>query len=524
MSHKITLIAAALAIFVSFCYGSGVLPLLGPDEPRYSQVARQMLESKDFVTPYLGDFPWFEKPVLLYWLMASCYFFLGVSEFAARLPSAITAFLSVILIYRTVNRAAGSERGGAAAICLATSAFFLGFSHAATFDMLLAFCITAALCNFALFEFQPENRSSLNAFYFFCGLGVLAKGFVALILIGLSTAAYLTISGAWKNVSRYRPLRGLLIVTAVSSFWFVPVSLVHGLTFWDDFFYKHQFVRYTSSYYHRGGGILFYIPVLLLGTYPWSVAPFLGLNRKVSSREKILLQIAGCWFLTTVLFFTFSRSKLPGYVLPAAPAFSILAGIALFDFLERNTSRIRFAALFGLLNAIWIAALFFLAPNFSAPLEATVPFACSVAIFSFAGILFAYARKWKASIAAFALIPLSAIVIAVHVLPERMDWLESRELSQEILGDLTGQRKLLLYNVYDFSPVFYTDARVELDPQGYPLPISDYRELHRYLEEKREAFVLVSNPELTWIRTVDFWKVVKITSGKEHSIVHLRAK
>ncbi len=523
MSYKIQLASVASVIFVFFCYGSGVLPLLGPDEPRYSQVARQMLESKDFITPYLGNFPWFEKPVLLYWLMSVCYFFFGINEFAARLPSAIAAFGSVILIYRTVSRAAGSKRGAAAAICLATSAFYLGFSHAATFDMLLTFCISAALCNLALFESRTENIRSLNAFYFFCGLGVLAKGFVALILIGLAVASYITISGGWKNLSRYRPLRGFGIVTAVSLIWFAPVSLVHGLTFWQDFFYKHQFVRYTSSYYHRGGGIFFYLPVLLLGTYPWSVTPFLRLEGNMSHPKKMLLQIAGCWLITTVLFFTFSRSKLPGYVLPAAPAFSIFAGIALLDFFEFRSSRIRFTALFGLLNAIWIVALFFIAPNFNAPPEATVPFVCAIAVFSFAGILFSYLRKWKASMAAFALIPFSAVVIAVHVLPERMDWFESRKLSREIVQDLTGDRKLLLYNVYDFSPVFYTDARVELTPQGYPLPVSDYRELHRYVEKRGEAFVLVANEELLWIRTVDFWKIVKITSGKEHSIVHLRS-
>jgi len=524
MSHKVQLAAVALVIFVFFCYGSGVLPLLGPDEPRYSQVARQMLENKDFITPYLGDFPWFEKPVLLYWLMSICYFFFGVSEFSARLPSAIAAFLSVVLVYRTVSFAAGSRRAVAVGICLATSAFFLGFSHAATFDMLLTFCITAALCNLAQFEFGTENAGSLNAFYFFCGLGLLAKGFVALILIGLAAASYITISGGWKQLSRYHPVRGLGIVIVVSLIWFAPVSLVHGVTFWEDFFYKHQFVRYTSSYYHRGGGFFFYLPVLLIGTYPWSVAPFLGLDRNLSPRRKILLRLAGCWFITTLLFFTFSRSKLPGYILPAAPAFSIFAGIALVDFFEVKSSRIRFATLFGSLHLIWIAVLFFFAPNFSVPAQAIVPFACAIAAFSLAGILFAFLRKWKLSIAAFALIPFSAIVTAVHILPERMDWYESRKLSQEIRDDLTGSRKLLLYNVYDFSPVFYTNARVELTPQGYPLPISNYRELHRYLEEKGEAFVLVANQELSWIRTADFWKIIKITSGKEHSIVHLRAK
>ncbi len=524
MHPKNQLVAVAACALIFFCYGSGFLPFVGPDEPRYSQVARQMLESGDFISPHLGDFPWFEKPVLLYWLIALCYFVFGINEFAARFPSAIAALLSVLFVYRTVARAAGSTRGLAAAICLSVSAFFFGFSHAATFDMLLTFCITAALCCLAMFEIERKNTRFLYAFYVFLGLGLLAKGFVALILTGLTVASTITISGAWRNLARFRPFTGLLITGAISLIWFAPVSLVSGIGFWDDFFYKHQFVRYTSSYYHRSGGVFFYLPVLLLGTYPWSVAPFLGYDRNPSPERRTLLRIAVCWFFTTVLFFTFSRSKLPGYILPAAPAYSMLAGIALVDFIETKTSRMRFAVLFGMLNLILIAAVLWGGRKFAAPAEAAILMACAIAAFSFAGILFACRNKWKLSVVSFALILFSGAAIAIHILPEKMNWFESRMLSLAVQPKLTGTRKLLLYHVYDFSPVFYTNARVELTPEGTPVPVSDYRQLHRYVRAKGEAFVLVANEELVWMRTADFWQVMDVISGKENSIVHLRAK
>src|SRR3990172_4392501 len=168
--QKIPILLFVALILFLFGYGSWQLPFVGPDEPRYSQIARQMLESGYWITPHLGEAIWFEKPVLLYWLMAVSFAVLGVSEFAARLPSLLAALGSVLLIYWLVGHATNAKRAWVAAAVLATSAFFVGFSHAATFDMFLTFCLTLALCCFYFYELHPDKKRYLYALYAACGL------------------------------------------------------------------------------------------------------------------------------------------------------------------------------------------------------------------------------------------------------------------------------------------------------------------------------------------------------------------
>src|SRR5262245_9914833 len=116
---------------VLYLYGSNILPLIPPDEPRYCQVARQMFELGSWITPRLGNYPWFENPVLLYWLMCASFAILGVTEFAVRVPSAISALICVFLTYNIVRKTIGETCALLCATILGTTAFFVAFSHAA---------------------------------------------------------------------------------------------------------------------------------------------------------------------------------------------------------------------------------------------------------------------------------------------------------------------------------------------------------------------------------------------------------
>src|SRR4030095_4247472 len=147
--QSILLFAGAAILFF---WGTWQLPLLGPDEPRYAEVAREMFRSGDWIVPKLEGFPWFEKPILLYWLVSLSYTSFGVNEFAARVPSVLAAIGSIGFLFFTIRRITDHRTALLSVAILATSAFFVTFSHAATFDMLLTFCVTAALCCFLLFE------------------------------------------------------------------------------------------------------------------------------------------------------------------------------------------------------------------------------------------------------------------------------------------------------------------------------------------------------------------------------------
>src|SRR5262245_54935095 len=197
MKHPLRLyldhiIVAALAVvcYVLFFHSLGNIGLIGPDEPRYAAVAREVFLSGDYITPHLYGVPWFEKPPLMYWLAALSYRVFGVGETGARFPSAVGATISVFLVFWCARRIWNRTIALMAALVLATSIGFFAFARAASMDMALSTCLTAAL-TFFLVAYNDQTRQRRNWFYAFyaaLGVGVLAKGPVALVLPALSLA------------------------------------------------------------------------------------------------------------------------------------------------------------------------------------------------------------------------------------------------------------------------------------------------------------------------------------------------
>lgn len=520
--YGLYVIALLFGWLVLSAFLAGSFPLIGPDEPRYSQVARQMFESGDWITPRLGENPWFEKPVLLYWLMSLCFSIFGVTEFAARLPSILSSAAVTVFIYLMVKIASGSKKAFLSAVVWMTSLFFVGFTHAATFDMLLTACVTGAL--FFFFRYEVLRRPiHLYCLYFFCGLGILAKGLVSPILVGLPILTYLVLSGRLKELREMKPGMGILIVIATAAIWFLPVSLVHGIRFWDEFVYQHHFVRYTSSHFHTSGGIFYYLPILLLGTYPWTIAPLLG-SAPESNREQNLKRFSFCWLFSIVLFFSFSGSKLPGYILPGIPAFFVLSGLSIGDFLKRAGSKIKWIVLILTLNVAVLAGLATQFPDYVREYGSIRMLAGAIAGCTILSSLLCLANKKVASLLVYPLPLFLALYFFVQDFLPKSGWGESKILALALEPALPRDQKLLLYNIYAFDMVFYTHGRVELTPEGYFLKVEDAQQLYNFVRQKKQAFVLVGNEELLWIEKFSLWKVRKIIRGKERSIVQLELK
>ncbi len=475
-----------------------------------------MFETGDYIVPKLGGNVWFEKPIVLYWLIALCYGLFGVSEFAARLPSVLVATGSVCFLYFTIRKIADPLAALLSSAVLASTAFFIGFSHAATFDMLLTFCVTSAFCSYLLYERNPAKVCWLMLMYAFAGLGVLAKGFVAFMIIGLTLLAYIVITKRWKNILAMKPFQGILVAASVIAIWFVPVSLIYGLRFWDEFVYQHHFVRYTSSYYHRSEGFLFYLPVLIAGTYPWSFAPFVA----KAVGDKNLIRFALCWLLCPLIFFSFSQTKLPGYILPIVPGFAILAGLSLANLQKLP----RLALCCATLQFILISAFFWGAPKYSISMEPLIWMMVSIALLSAISITLMMRKKWTKAWISYVLIPVVGMVLFVYAIFPKLPWSDSKTLSLQWIEQAPANRKLIPYNVYDFGPLFYTNGRMELNPQGYPRILTNAPELHRYLVVHGEAHVFTGNDDLEWMQQAEFWKVENIWKGRERSIIELHPK
>jgi 4-amino-4-deoxy-L-arabinose transferase-like glycosyltransferase len=332
-----------ISIVAVYLYGLGSLPLLGPDEPRYAQVAREMFLRGDLVTPALGGHTWFEKPALLYWLMMAAYKIFGVNEFSARLGPALCGLLTIAAVWRVGRAIEGSyeQVNGSEQVrdfafwstLVASSALgLIVFSRAASFDVVITMTTTWALAFFVLYELSLRNRSGfLIGFYICVGLSLLAKGLVGLVIPFGVVGTYYLMRREWPRKQVWLSLLwGMPLAAAVSALWYGPVIARHGWSFVDEFFIQHHFARYVSNKYHHPQPIYFYPAIILMFALPWTgffveaLAQIRGWAWRAHDGLSILRVFSLAWLLMPIVFFSFSGSKLPGYILPALPAAALL--------------------------------------------------------------------------------------------------------------------------------------------------------------------------------------------------------
>jgi 4-amino-4-deoxy-L-arabinose transferase-like glycosyltransferase len=319
------LLAAVCAFF--FLWGLSSIGLIGADEPRYAQVAREMLSRHDWITPVLGGSPWLEKPPLYYWQAMIAYKIFGVSDWAARLPSAVDGFALVFAVYWFLRRfRSGFELDGA--MMLASSAGIVGYARAASMDLPLAATFTIAMLAWYAW-FESGSRGYLAAFYGFLALAMLAKGPVApalavvIIAIFIFAAAERSAQLARKTiVQKTLWLPGILLFCALGLPWYMMVQL-RNPQFFHEFIIEHNLARFSTNLYHHPEPFWYYAPVTLLGWVPWSVfvaAACEWAARRLRNRDADNLgAFLLIWIAVTVVFFSISQSKLPGYILPAIP-------------------------------------------------------------------------------------------------------------------------------------------------------------------------------------------------------------
>jgi 4-amino-4-deoxy-L-arabinose transferase-like glycosyltransferase len=511
------LLLLALALFT---IPSASLPFLGSDEPRYAQVAKEMMQNGDLLFPHLSGLPWFQKPVGLYWLMMVFYKLFGTHEFSARLPSALAALGTIIALYVTLSKIVDSRRAILACIITATTPFFLIFSHAANCDMLLTFCVTSCLCSFLRFQSDAKSKY-VYGMYVFAAFGVLAKGFIALVLPGLAIVVYLASLRDWKGFFQIKPFIGFIIVLLVSGIWFLPISLIWGTEFWNVYFFQHQLVRYTQGL-HRSDGVLFYLPVILAGTFPWTTAPLLAWK---NVRETKLRRFAFGWMITTLLFFSFSKGQLASYALPAIPPFAILAALSLGTYSEDTSKSVRSLLVhMAILGTIAIAAGMWSVHQFDLAPSAHV----ALVVVTFAAIvvtsILLVKRKYAIAIASYAIIPVSALIIFIVMIYPSLPWTDARRLSMAVRDRLNSNHKLAIYNQPIYAPLFYTDGLTRVTPEAYIDPIESATQLYKYIERRKSVPLLIENSEMEWLQRDEVLRIKSIIRGKQLSIVELELK
>ncbi len=309
-------ILSGIGLFFLYFFGLTRTGLLGPDEPRYAAIGRAMAATGDWITPRLWGAPWFEKPALLYWMTAAAFKAGLGADWAPRLPVALASVAFLIYFFVVLRREFGDRAAWYSAAMLATSVGWLAYSHVAITDLPMSAAFAAAMLG--LLAGANGARASVVAGVLL-GLAVLAKGLVPLALF---------IPALWFLRRRIRDLALVFgAATLIAAPWYVLVTLRNGRLFLDEFFWKHHFGRFLDSALQHQQPLWFYVPVLLAGVFPWT--PLLALLFSTRLFQDRRAQFLLAWLAWGFLFFSVSRNKLPGYLLPLLPPLAALLGMAL---------------------------------------------------------------------------------------------------------------------------------------------------------------------------------------------------
>ena len=326
--------------------GGDGLGLVGADEPRYAQIAHEMLDRFDAaptlkarlsacVTPYLYGHPWLEKPALYYWRAMFVFQDFGVHDWTARLPSASFAFIMVALIYLHMRRFRPGGHLDAAIITVACAGI-IGFARGASTDMQMAAPLAIGLLGWYAW-YETDSKFWLFDIYFFTGVATLAKGPVAPFLALVIVAAFAFLRKDLSILKRSFWWPGALLYLAIVLPWFIAVQHQNP-TFFREFFLEHNLERFATNRYQHAQPFWYYLAVALLAVMPWTVIAVRafadGIQTSVCEwRLRHFGQCKPCanrpgdafpeflviWALIPIVFFSFSQSKLPGYILPSIP-------------------------------------------------------------------------------------------------------------------------------------------------------------------------------------------------------------
>jgi len=473
----------ALVVFHCFFTGLGKLGFVGPDEPRYASIAREMARSGDWVTPRLNGSPWFEKPPLYYWSAAIGFRLFGGPEVAARAPCGIFALCAALGIVLVGLRVYGASTARAVGWMLPASVAMIGFARAAATDMPFAACLTLSMCAAAclVLHEEPGRQTAWAAgFGATLGLAVLAKGPAGIILAGGSTALWAL---ATRNIRR--GLR-LLHPAAIGAFlavalpWYVLCAM-RNPEFLRVFLLEHNVERFLTNRYQHHQPFWFYFPILLLAVFPWTlllipaIADGWRALRTANWRQSPSVYFA-CWVIFPFLFFSASQSKLPGYILPAVPPLIlVLARVIVHDeLLSASLARSRLLWVTAALLAGGITAVIRSNGSLPSPAAQQPLGLVGVTLIFGAGIV-VMAGAWRAlrqSAAAASLVMSFAVGLAAnHVLPALDAQISPRAVAIRAQGLGPLCQTYHLTRSWQYGLEFYLQGSVKQWSAGAPRPI-----------------------------------------------------
>jgi 4-amino-4-deoxy-L-arabinose transferase-like glycosyltransferase len=491
------LVLAAIAS-ATLLFRLGSLPLIGADEPRYARIAQEMSAAHNWVTPTLEGRPWLEKPPLYYWVTIPMVRLLGPTEAAARLGSALLAFVASLAIFALGRVFWGHAAGLASAAVLLTSIGFVAFGRSASTDMPFTSCLTVSLALLAAVAVGRVRARWTVAAYVFLGLAVLAKGPVALVLAGAVFAAFWCLRPSWR-LATVRPWTGAMIVAAVALPWFWLAFRENGFSFIAFFVINHNLARYVSELHHHSEPFYYYAPVLLGLLFPWTgwlaaLVPgrniFLRLKelpRRDPARFFLLL-----WVIVPVAFFSLSRSKLPGYILPVLPPLALLVGERVTREIteDRRTTWTAWISL-GISAVMAIALPLVLVRGYHAGWVGAAFLGAATIVPAVVTFRLMSRAKWVPAVASVvAESVLLVVLLTVVAFPGVAVRHSTRDIAREALSAKSGAEPIVSYKYFHHTLHYYTGYQISDD-------ITDRASLQQFAASYPSILVVTEQPRLT---------------------------
>ncbi len=512
---------AQIALLVGLCLviyfvNLGQWDLWNPDEPRYAEVAREMVKGRDWILMHYNGNVYSDKPPLFFWLIGlSSYLWQGFTSFSVRFPSAFFGTLTVLLTFLIGKNLYDSRTGFLGSLILATSFEFAYLSSRANIDTTLAFFTTASLYCFFLCYRQNRgdknrqekdlNRFTIYGFYVGMAFATLTKGPVGFILPLLVSLFYLILRKDWKGIREMKLFPGMLLFLGIVLCWYLPAVLKGGREYLNQTLFLHSIARYSQGW-AKGQPIYYYLYDFPTAFFPWIVflpSAFVyaySMRMVERRREFFFLSI---WFAVIFIFFSLSKGKRGIYLLPLFPAASLLVGKLLHDFISSQMDHFRqrwiSLPIYVLLGLMFVAGVVFpwvVSIKFPSLISYSLPLAFLLAGGSLAMFILYHVKNRGAMFLLFFGILITGYFYTTRaVLPLINPYKSARFISQEVVSRIQPGEKLAVYGRLSTGPYnFYTGI----------VPISDLASpsrLFQFLNSSEKVFCLITFDELRKIQT-----------------------
>lgn len=320
--------------FIFYCLWLGSYPLFTPDEGRYSSVAREMLFSHDFITPRLDGIQFLDKPILYYWLQVLAMKLFGVNEWALRFFPMLLGVMNCIVVYIGTRINFNRRSAILASSILATMPLYFSGAHYANLDLEVASFISMTLL-FFLSGVSTQRRLFFYLAYCCSAFAFLTKGLIGVAFPAMICGAWIALTHQWQLIKRVALVQGILLFLLIVSPWYIFAQRANP-DFFHFFFVTQQVVRFLSAgSFNNENAFWFYLPVILIGAFPWSIFLFQALRLKIDPSRAYLL----IWALVVLVFFSIPRCKTVGYIIPILTPLAILIGCYLDQQLSQRSQQ-----------------------------------------------------------------------------------------------------------------------------------------------------------------------------------------